>query len=100
MLFLRRIQAHKQHKNTPSARITNIATLAVAIGIAAILIGMSTSKGLQKEIQKKTSVFNGHILVTFFENNEFGPHSSLKIAIMTLKIDCLFSKQSFFTFLQ
>ena len=70
MLFLRKIQGHKQHKNTPSARITNIATLAVAIGIAAILIAMSTSKGLQKEIQKKTSVFNGHILVTLFENNE------------------------------
>ena len=31
---------------------------------------MSTSEGLQREIQKKTSVFNGHILVTSFENNE------------------------------
>lgn len=70
MLFSRKIKGYKQHKNTASARITNIATLAVAIGIATILIAMSTSKGLQKEIQKKTSVFNGHILVTLFENNE------------------------------
>lgn len=92
MLFLRRIQGHKQHKNTPSARITNIATIAVAIGIAAILIAMSTSKGLQKEIQKKTSVFNGHILVTFFENNEsqvsaipFKDNPDLRNKIKTIK---------------
>ena len=64
------MRGQKQHKSTVSARIINIATTAVAIGIAAILIAISTSQGLQKEIQKKTSVFNGHILVTLFENNE------------------------------
>ena len=64
------MRGQKQHKSTVSLRIINIATTAVAIGIAAILIAISTSQGLQKEIQKKTSVFNGHILVTLFENNE------------------------------
>lgn len=64
------MQGHKQYKNTVSARIINIATLAVTLGISAILIAMSTSRGLQKEIQNKTSVFNGHILITLFENNE------------------------------
>ena len=64
------MRGQKQHKSTVSARIINIATTAVAIGITAILIAISTSQGLQKEIQKKTSVFNGHILVTLFENNE------------------------------
>ena len=64
------MRGQKQHKSTVSARIINIATTAVALGIAAILIAISTSQGLQKEIQKKTSVFNGHILVTLFENNE------------------------------
>jgi len=64
------MRGQKQHKSTVSARIINIATTAVVIGIAAILIAISTSQGLQKEIQKKTSVFNGHILVTLFENNE------------------------------
>ena len=64
------MRGQKQHKSTVSARIINIATTAVAIGIAAILIAISTSQGLQKEIQKKTSAFNGHILVTLFENNE------------------------------
>ena len=43
---------------------------AVAIGIASILIAMACSKGLQNEIRNKTSAFNGHILITLFENNE------------------------------
>ena len=64
------MQGQKQNKSTVSERIINIATVAVVIGIAAILIAMFTTEGLQREIQKKTSVFNGHILVTSFENNE------------------------------
>ena len=70
LFFARKMQGHKQYKNTVSARIINIAILAVCLGISAILIAMSTSNGLQKEIQNKTSVFNGHILITLFENNE------------------------------
>ena len=60
----------EHYKNTVSTRIINIATIAVALGISSILIATSTSRGLQREIQNKTSVFNGHILVTLFENNE------------------------------
>ena len=45
------MQSHKQHKNTVSARIINIATFAVALGIASIIIALATSRGLQKEIQ-------------------------------------------------
>ena len=70
MFLARKMQGHKQYKNTVSRRIINIATLAVTLGIAAILIALSTSRGLQDEIQNKTSAFNGHILVTLFENNE------------------------------
>ena len=70
LFFARKMQGQKQNKSTVSERIINIATVAVAIGIAAILIAIATSEGLQREIQKKTSVFNGHILVTPFENNE------------------------------
>lgn len=68
--FARKMQQHKQYKSTVSAQITKIATLAVSIGIAAVLIAVSTSKGLQSEIRKKTSIFNGHIVVTLFENDE------------------------------
>ena len=64
------MRQHKQHKNTVSSRIINIATVAVSLGIAAILIAMAFSKGLQNEIRNKTSVFNGQILIAPFENNE------------------------------
>ena len=64
------MRQHKQYKNTVSSRIINIATVAVAIGIAAILIAMAFSKGLQNEIRNKASVFNGQIFITTFENNE------------------------------
>ena len=70
MFFARRMRQYKQDKSNVSSRIINIATVAVAIGVSAILIAVSTSQGLQREIQKKTSVFNGQILVTLFENNE------------------------------
>lgn len=82
------MQGLKQYKDTVSAQIINIATLAVTLGVAAILIALATSKGLQEEIQNKTSVFNGHILVTLFENNEsqvslspFKDEDSLRIQI-------------------
>lgn len=70
LYIAQKMRQHKQHKNTVSSRIINIATVAVAIGIAAILIAMAFSKGLQNEIRNKTSVFNGQILITSFENNE------------------------------
>ena len=64
------MRQYRQHKSTVSSRIINIATVAVALGIAAILIAMAFSRGLQKEIRIKTSVFQGQILITPFENNE------------------------------
>lgn len=70
LYLARKMRQNKQYKNTVSSRIINIASVAVAIGIAAILIAMAFSKGLQHEIRNKTSVFNGQILVTTFENNE------------------------------
>ena len=70
LFFARKMSSSKHYKNTVSARIIKIATLAVSLGMAAIIIALATSKGLQKEIQSKTSVFNGHILITLFENNE------------------------------
>ena len=42
-----------RYKNNVSARIINIATLSVTIGISTILIALSVSKGLQQEIETK-----------------------------------------------
>ena len=64
------MQHMKHYKSSVSARIIKIATLAVAMGMAMILIAVATGKGLQKEIKNKTAVFNGHLIVSPFENSE------------------------------
>ena len=70
LFIARRMQQHKQHKVSVSARIINIATVAVSLGVCTMLIAVATGKGLQKEIRNKAVAFNGHIHVTPFENNE------------------------------
>tara|TARA_B110000003_G_scaffold270357_1_gene302682 strand:+ start:303 stop:1370 length:1068 start_codon:yes stop_codon:yes gene_type:complete len=70
LFFARRMQFRDPKKNSISNRIINIAILAVSIGIAIIIIAISTGKGLQEKIKSKTIAFNGHISITPFENNE------------------------------
>ena len=91
------MRQYKQYKSTVSSQITKIATLAVSIGIASILIAIATSKGLQREIQLKTSVFNGHIRVTLFENNES------QISVLPLKdsqevVNAIEAQKNIFTY--
>lgn len=57
------------NKDNVSSQIINIATIAVALGMAMILIAVATGRGLQKEIRHKTAAFNGHLTVMPFENN-------------------------------
>ena len=64
------MQHMNHYKSSVSARIIKIATLAVAMGMAMILIAVATGKGLQKEIKNKTAVFNGHLVISPFENSE------------------------------
>ena len=64
------MQQMNHYKSSVSARIIKIATLAVAMGMAMILIAVATGKGLQKEIKNKTAVFNGHLVISPFENSE------------------------------
>lgn len=70
LLFANKMRQQKQDKSSVSARIINIAMIAVAVGISMILIAVATAKGMQKEIRKKTVAFNGHVVVSPFENNE------------------------------
>ena len=59
-----------KHKGSVSVQIIKIAKLAVALGMAMILIAVETGKGLQTEITDKTVAFNGHLVVAPFENSE------------------------------
>ena len=56
-------------KKTVSARIITIATAAVAIGTAMILITLVTVTGLQEAIENKTAAFNGHYSISTFSNH-------------------------------
>ena len=70
LFIARRMRLNDADKGSVSARIIKIAILAVALGMAMILIAVATGKGLQKDIQNKTAAFNGHLVVSPFENSE------------------------------
>lgn len=64
-----RLRQSGRVKKTVSARIIVIATAAVAIGTAMILITLATVTGLQEAIENKTAAFNGHYSISTFSNH-------------------------------
>jgi lipoprotein-releasing system permease protein len=70
LFIARRMRFNRKYKGSVSVQIIKIAKLAVALGMAMILIAVATGKGLQKEIKDKTLAFNGHLVVSPFENSE------------------------------
>ena len=64
------MRLNTSYKSSVSVQIIKIAKFAVALGVSMILIAVTTGKGLQNEIQKKTVAFNGHLVVAPFENGE------------------------------
>lgn len=68
LFIAQRLQNSQVYKHSVSARIIKIATVSVALGLAMILVALATGFGLQKEIESKTAVFNGHLILSTFEN--------------------------------
>lgn len=66
----RRLIAHKGNKSTISSPIIKIAIIAVAISIFMMLLSVATGVGLQKKIQQKIAMFNGHITISNFDDNQ------------------------------
>lgn len=66
----KRLRDTSGNENRVSPRIIKIATTAVALGMAMIIIALATGKGLQTAIRDKTAAFNGHLTLMPFENNE------------------------------
>lgn len=66
----RRLSATKSNKNSISAPIIKIAITAIAIGVMMMIIAVATGKGLQDKIREKISAFNGHIIISNYDNNE------------------------------
>ncbi|TPN81752.1 ABC transporter permease [Aquimarina algicola] len=59
----------KEHKSSISAPIIKIAIFAIAIGMIMMLITIATGIGLQRKIREKVAAFNGHVLISSFDNN-------------------------------
>ncbi|WP_298157458.1 FtsX-like permease family protein [Flavobacterium sp.] len=56
-------------KSNISAPIIKIAISAIAIGMVMMIISVATGLGLQQKIREKVSAFNGHIIISNFDNN-------------------------------
>ena len=65
----KRIIAGKSYKSSISAPIIKIAIAAIAIGLVMMMIAIATGVGLQQKIREKVSAFNGHILISTYDNN-------------------------------
>ncbi|MDO4728698.1 MAG: FtsX-like permease family protein [Bacteroidota bacterium] len=53
-----------------SQPIITIAVLAIVIGVLMMIIAVATGIGLREKIREKIAAFNGHIIVSNFDNNQ------------------------------
>ena len=72
----KRLISAKEHKSSISAPIIKIAISAIAIGMVMMIASVATGIGLQQKIRQKVSAFNGHIIITNFDDNQSQGSSS------------------------
>ncbi|PAM92602.1 transmembrane permease [Flavobacterium sp. IR1] len=65
----KRLITAKDYKSSISAPIIKIAISAIAIGIIMMLVSVATGIGLQQKIREKISAFNGHVIISNYDNN-------------------------------
>jgi lipoprotein-releasing system permease protein len=66
----KRLIAAKSYKSSISSPIIKIAITAIAIGIIMMIMAVATGVGLQDKIREKVSAFNGHIIISNFDDNQ------------------------------
>ena len=66
----KRLITAKDYKSSISAPIIKIAIAAIAIGMVMMIISVATGIGLQQKIREKVSAFNGHIIISNYDNNQ------------------------------
>jgi lipoprotein-releasing system permease protein len=66
----KRLVTAKDYKSSISAPIIKIAIVAIAIGIVMMIVSVATGVGLQDKIREKVSAFNGHIIISNFDDNK------------------------------
>lgn len=65
----KRLIKGKEHKSSISSPIIKIAIAAIAIGMVMMLITIATGVGLQRKIREKVAAFNGHVIISSYDNN-------------------------------
>lgn len=65
-----RLIRKSERKNNISAPIIKIAIAAIAIGLIMMIVSVGTGIGLQQKIRQKVSAFNGHIIISNFDDNQ------------------------------
>ncbi len=66
----KRLITAKHFKSSISAPIIKIAISAIAIGMIMMIVSVATGIGLQQKIREKVSVFNGHVIISNYDNNQ------------------------------
>jgi lipoprotein-releasing system permease protein len=66
----KRLITAKDYKSSISAPIIKIAISAIAIGMVMMIVSVATGIGLQQKIREKISAFNGHIIISNYDNNQ------------------------------
>lgn len=66
----KRLITAKDYKSSISAPIIKIAISAIAIGMVMMIVSVATGIGLQQKIREKIAAFNGHIIISNFDNNQ------------------------------
>ena len=65
----KRLITAKDHKSSISAPIIKIAITAIALGMIMMIVSIATGIGLQQKIRQKVSAFNGHIMISGYNDN-------------------------------
>lgn len=66
----KRLITAKDYKSSISSPIIKIAISAIAIGMIMMIVSVATGIGLQQKIREKVSAFNGHIIISNYDNNQ------------------------------
>lgn len=66
----KRLITAKHFKSSISAPIIKIAISAIAIGMIMMIASVATGIGLQQKIREKVSAFNGHVIISNYDNNQ------------------------------
>ncbi len=66
----KRLITSSGNKSSISAPIIKIAIAAIAIGMIMMIVSVATGIGLQEKIREKVSAFNGHIIISNYDDNQ------------------------------